>query len=202
MKYAKTKHPIFGWDPYGTGCSYLPILAKCLKLFDGNVLEFGTGHHSSYLICTVVDPPNRVLSFEHNSAWFDALNSKEYSPLIWKKPNQEVHLIDDPTGHDCEAWDAAYEYIDKDKWSLAFIDHGNVPRRGIEMSKLKDKVDVIIGHDSQGTGYGFEQAYPNFKYKYESYMHECRTVVVSNKYDISKLDLTKEDITKLLETEP
>lgn len=160
--------------------THIPILAKCVSLFGGNVLEFGIGIGSSPLLCAMVD--GELCSFESDKSWLNMMKSGVHAKNLWSKSNHVLHLVQ-PT-----EWDSVYGLIDwKKKWSIAFIDHAPGERRVVDIVKLKDLVDVIVYHDSEAPCYGWEALDGHFRWKYVYTSFEVTTTVVSNRIDLSVL---------------
>lgn len=157
--------------------THIPILAKCVQVFGGNVLEFGTGMGSSPLLCTMVD--GELCSFESNKEWHDKMLFGTHGKHLWSKPNHVLHFIPN------QSWDLIYSMVDWRKpWSIAFIDHAPGERRVTDIIKLKDRVDVILYHDSEEPSYGWSKLQGHFSSVYEFDVYSVRTTVVSNKHDL------------------
>lgn len=157
--------------------THIPILAKCISKFGGNIIEFGTGMGSSPLLCTLVD--GEVCSFESNKSWYDMMKSGVHGKNLWKKPNHNLHFIPNMN------WDLVYDIVDwNKKWTIAFVDHAPGERRIVDILLLKDKVDVIIFHDTEEPSYGWKKLDGHFNSVYEYDMFNIKTTVVSNKYDL------------------
>lgn len=157
--------------------THIPILAKCISKFGGNVIEFGTGMGSSPVMCTLVE--GELCSFESNESWYNMMNSGVHGKNLWKKTNHNLHFI--PNGN----WDAVYDIVDWNKhWSIAFVDHAPGERRIVDILRLKDKVDVILYHDSEEPSYGWKHLEGHFSSVYDYDVFPVKTTVVSNKYDL------------------
>ena len=164
--------------------THIPILAKCISIFGGNVLEFGTGMGSSPLLCTMID--GELCSFESNIEWYtkmkEGIHENSCSCNLWTKPNHSLHYVK-PTD-----WDSIYDIVDwKKNWSIAFIDHAPAERRVVDIIKLKNLVDVIIYHDSEEPGYGWRNLDGHFNSVYVFDMFPCQTTVLSNKYNLKEI---------------
>jgi hypothetical protein len=160
--------------------THVPILAKCVCKFGGNVLEFGTGMGSSPLLCTLVD--GELCSFESNQSWHSMMKSGIHGKNLWTKPNHNLHFIAN------QNWDSIYDIVDwNKKWSIAFIDHAPGERRIVDIVRLKDLVDVILYHDSEEPSYGWKNLEGHFNSVYEYDVYSVRTTVVSNKYNLQEM---------------
>ena len=160
--------------------THIPILAKCVSRFGGNVLEFGTGMGSSPLLCSIVE--EYLCSFESNRLWYDDMISGKHGKHLWKNKKHNIYFIENNN------WDSVHEIIDwNKKWNVAFIDHAPGERRIVDIIKLKNKVDVILYHDSEEPSYGWSFLNGHFKYSYCYDTYKTQTMVVSNKYDVGSL---------------
>jgi hypothetical protein len=160
--------------------THIPILAKCVSKFGGNVLEFGTGMGSSPLLCTLVD--GELCSFESNQSWHSMMKSGIHGQKLWTKLNHNLHFIPN------QNWDLVYDIVDwNKKWSIAFVDHAPGGRRIVDIVRLKDLVDIILYHDSEEPSYGWKSLDGHFKSVYEFDVYSVRTTVVSNKYELKEI---------------
>lgn len=159
--------------------THIPILAKCVHVFGGNVLEFGTGMGSSPLLCSLVN--GHLCSFESNESWFNMMKSGVHGKNLWSKPNHNLHFVPD------QNWDFVYSTVDWNiPWTIAFVDHAPGGRRVVDILKLKNIVDVILYHDSEEPSYGWKTLDGHFNSVYEFDVYSVRTTVVSNKHDLQK----------------
>lgn len=166
--------------PIDSFLTHIPILAKCILKFGGNVLEFGTGIGSSPLLCSLVE--GELCSFESNRSWYNSMISGIHGKNLWKNKNHNIYFVENNN------WDSVYNIIDKNKnWSIAFIDHAPGERRTTDIIKLKNKVDVILYHDSEEPSYGWDILNGHFKFSFSYDVFKTETTVVSNKYDVNLL---------------
>ena len=160
--------------------THIPILAKCICKFGGNVIEFGTGMGSSPVMAALVE--GELCSFESNQSWHKMMSSGVHGKNLWSKPNHKLHFVPD------QNWDVIYDIVDWTKhWSIAFVDHAPGERRIVDILRLKDKVDVILYHDSEEPSYGWKALEGHFKSVYEYDVFPVKTTVVSNKYDLQSV---------------
>jgi len=160
--------------------THIPILAKCISKFGGNVLEFGTGMGSSPVLCSMVD--GELYSFESNESWYSLMKSGVHGKNLWTKPNHHLHFVPN------QNWNFIYDVVDWSKgWSIAFVDHAPGERRIVDIIRMKDMVDVILYHDSEEPSYGWSQLEGHFKYVYDFDVYSVKTTVVSNKYDVLEI---------------
>lgn len=153
--------------------THFPMLMKALSVTDGPVLEMGSGIFSTPLlhwICSVTKRP--LVTIEHYPHYFDFANK-------FKTDWHDVRLVDPnvqfkPEGH----------------YAVVFIDHSpKKPRtRGDDALLFKDCADLIVLHDAGVDGhkkYGYDQLYPQFKYRHD--WNECwpSTTVLSQTVDVT-----------------
>jgi hypothetical protein len=157
--------------------SHMPVLMDILSKTDGPVLELGAGKYSTPLLHWACAAKKRfLLTLEHKPKYF------EYASQFaddWHK----VVLVED--------WDRYPLEAPSGKWSVAFVDHEG-PRRGTETKRLAHLADMIVCHDTCGRDekkYGYVDAWPSFKYRYQFQLVRPRTSVVSNTVDVTKLGL-------------
>lgn len=158
--------------------SHMPVLLDLLSKTDGPVLELGSGRYSTPLIHWSCAATQRfVLTLERSKKYFEY--ASQFADT-WHKvvlvEDWDKYPLDGPSGK---------------KWSLAFVDHEG-PRRGTETKRLADLADIIVCHDTCGRDekkYGYKDAWPSFKYRYQFQLVRPRTSVVSNTVDVGKLGL-------------
>jgi hypothetical protein len=80
--------------------------------------------------------------------------------------------------HHVQDWDSA-EIIDRGEWDVAFVDHAPGNRRVPEIRRLMKNTRLIVIHDTEDAGYGFESVLPEFKYRFDYKRWEPWTTVVS-----------------------
>lgn len=158
--------------------SHMAVLMSLLEKTDGPVLELGAGRYSTPLIHWACAAKQRyVLTLEHSEKYF--AYAAQFADT-WHK----VVLVED--------WDKyPLEVPTGKKWSLAFVDHEG-PRRGTETKRLADLAEIVICHDTCGRDekkYGYKEAWPHYKYRYQFQLARPRTSVVSNTIDVGALGL-------------
>lgn len=141
---------------------------------EGPVLELGTGFNSTPVLHWLCNETKRKLvSYESNPKYFEI--AKNYISDF-----HEVHLIDD--------WDK----LDVSQhWSVVFIDHAPGPRRVVEMTRLANKADYVIVHDTEDRSdwhYKYSKGFPSYKYRWDYTIAYPHTSVLSNFKVLSNFD--------------
>lgn len=173
--------------------SFLPVLEKTLEHFKGNALEFGSGHFSTPFLCEMLKG-RELHTFEYNLDWFNTVKDRNYHT----DDNHHIHYIED--------WKDSFIYNDssftnRNDWSMVFIDHSPGERRISEVENFINKCDVMVIHDfdadRKGGAYGWYKVPAMSKWIVEipappgvPYPNPS-TAVVSNRFDLSKLDWPK-----------
>jgi hypothetical protein len=147
------------------------MLIRTVLLSTGPVLEVGGGPFSTPLLhwlCKLMD--RRLITYESDPVFFKF--AKGFASRL-----HSIRFIED--------WDK----MDFDThWGVVLIDHHPDERRVVDVINFSEKADYIVIHDTEKEKkYGFEQAWPMFKYRYT--WKECKpwTTVVSNFKDLSNL---------------
>jgi len=143
---------------------------------EGDVLELGSGLHSTFLLhwmCLVHD--RQLVTYENNRKFYDMVKHCETDH---RADHHKVIFVDD--------WDAIE--IAKE-WGVALVDHSPSIRRKEEMKRLADYAQAVVVHDTQGRSkkhYHYRDAFPFYKYKkgYPKLMPQ--TLILSNFRDVSK----------------
>jgi hypothetical protein len=151
--------------------SHLPVLIKILQISDGPVLELGSGIFSTpvmHWLC--LDSKRRLVTYENVPEYYNMLRR-------FNTGTHEVKLIKD--------WDKIP--IDSEHWGVAFVDHGPVERRKIEIARLANIADYIVVHDTEArmdveTGF-IKESFPLFRYQYHHKRQKPYTSVLSNFID-------------------
>lgn len=78
--------------------------------------------------------------------------------------------------------------MDDHDWSIVLLDHEPPPRRGVDAARLRERSQLIIGHDSEHPAYGYDQAFEQFKYKFTYSRMTPWTTVVSDTDPLDWLD--------------
>jgi len=69
--------------------------------------------------------------------------------------------------------------LDRD-WGFVLVDHKPGDRRGRDVLRFADKAQIIVAHDSEHGGYGYEGVFEQFKYRRDLTALTPTTAVVSN----------------------
>ena len=130
--------------------THFPLLIKLVQMTDGPILELGSGVFSTPLLHCL------DLAKKFRTPWHEVAH----------KPRVRA---EDITEH----------------FSIVFIDHSpKKPRtRGDDALLFKDKADYVVLHDAGVKGkakYGYDQLYPQFKYRYDWTGCMPHTTVLSN----------------------
>ncbi len=156
--------------------SHIPLLIKIFEMSKGSVLELGTGIFSTPLLHMLCMDKNRMLvSYDNDKGYID-LHKEFVSDM------HQIKFVED--------WDKAD--IENKKWGMVLIDHAPEERRIFEVRRLVNSAEFIIIHDSNGrfnNRYHYRQIYPLFKYRYEYGKMMPHTTVLSNFFDVSKLEI-------------
>jgi hypothetical protein len=147
--------------------THMGVLVKVLYQSQGDVAELGAGPFSTPLLHWVCKDLNcRLISYENNLDFYN------YARRFQSQLHSIVFV---------KNWD---EIDTQTHRGVAFIDHAPIERRKIDIVRLKNTVDYLVIHDTNGYGYE-EEVWPHFRYIYT--WKECRpwVSVVSNFKDLS-----------------
>lgn len=148
--------------------SHFPMLIKAVQMSKGTVVELGSGIFSTPLLHWLCfENKRKLITYENYSHYYDLAKKFE-------SDNHHIRFIKD--------WD---EVEPNEHFSVVLIDHTpKRPRtRGMDLIKFKDHADYIVVHDTGPkieAKYGYEEAWPYFKYRYDWKKHPYWTTVVSN----------------------
>lgn len=163
---------------YGT---HIHPLITAVMNTTGDVLEMGCGDFSTPLLHSICKIQNRkVVSTDTDKQWlslFMDLHSMNHT--FQYVPVYETNI---PDHHQ---WDR----VGNQKWGVVFIDHRPGERRAIDIVRFKNDADIIVVHDTENPGYGYESAFKYFKYRYDYKRYNVWTTLVSNKINVEKLFL-------------
>ena len=138
-------------NPFAT---HMPLLLACLRRTSGPVLELGSGWFSTPLIAAFATD-RLVRTIETNPEWYDRISRVcTYQPIT--RHRHQIVFVPDYS-------DAP---MDDHEWSVVLLDHEPPPRRGVDALRLKDRSQLIIGHDSEYPDYGYGPAFDQFKYRF------------------------------------
>ena len=138
-------------NPFAT---HMPLLLACLRHTSGPVLELGSGWFSTPLVASVAND-RLVRTVETNPDWFEHIARIATRQPVTRHRHQMVFVPDYS--------DAPVEDHD---WSIVLLDHEPPSRRGVDALRLRDRCQLMIGHDSQHPDYGYEPVFDTFKYRF------------------------------------
>ena len=164
--------------------THFPLLMKLVEYTmdkgAGPILELGSGMFSTPLLHWMCfEKKRQLITWEKHLHYFDFANKfqtdfhmVEHVPYVENLPLAEMF----PSG-----------------LSIVFIDHSpKKPRtRGDDALLFKDIADYVVLHDAGVNGkekYGYDQLYPQFRYRYDWTGCLPHTTVISNKHDLSWLN--------------
>lgn len=138
-------------NPFAT---HMPVLLACLRHTAGPVLELGSGWFSTPLVAAFATD-RLVRTVETNHEWYDRISRVcTYQPIT--RHRHQIVFVPDYN-------DAP---MDDHQWSVVLLDHEPPPRRGVDALRLRDRCQLMIGHDSEHPDYGYGPAFDTFKYRY------------------------------------
>lgn len=154
--------------------------------------EFGT--HIAPLLTAVLNTTGDVFemgSGDWSTPFLHALCAKEKRTLLTADTDKEwlSHFADlarpwHKLVHVELEW--AWDYVGDQKWGVVFVDHKPGDRRIHDIVRFKDKAQVIVVHDTENPGYGYEHVFKFFKYRYDYKRYNVWTTLVSNHHGVSE----------------
>jgi hypothetical protein len=119
-------------DPYAT---HQKFLEWYINKTSGDIIEFGTGHGSTGFILDIIKNTNRkLISLENNKVWLNQMKS-----LYKSNDNHKYIFVED--------WETTINSLDKNAYSIVFIDQNPWIARQWTMDYFKDTADYVIIHD-------------------------------------------------------
>ncbi len=138
-------------NPFAT---HIPVILACLRRTTGPVLELGSGWFSTPLVAAFATD-RLVRTVETNHEWYDRISRVcTYQPIT--RHRHQIVFVPDYN-------DAP---VDDHQWSVVLLDHEPPPRRGVDALRLRDRCQLMIGHDSEHPDYGYGPAFDTFKYRF------------------------------------
>lgn len=120
-------------DSYAT---HQKFLKWYINKTQGDIIEFGIGHGSTGFILDLIKNTNRkLISLENNRIWFDQMQN-----LYPSTENHEYIFVED--------WEKTINSLDKNAYSIVFIDQSPWIARKWTLDYFKDTADYIILHDA------------------------------------------------------
>jgi len=151
--------------------SHISMLIKALLISKGPVCELGSGFFSTPLLHWICKSMGRrLITYEENDEYYE----------FAKRFRSKMHSV-----KKVENWD---DVDFSGHWGVALVDH-STRRRGQDIIRLKDVADYIVIHDTEGRtnrAYGYDKAFPQFKYRFDWIAGYPNTSVVSNFYPLDE----------------
>jgi hypothetical protein len=138
-------------NPFAT---HMPVLLACLRHTTGPVLELGSGWCSTPLVSAFATE-RLVRTIETNPEWYDRISRVATYQPITRHRHQILYVPD---------YDDA-PILDHE-WSVVLLDHEPPPRRGHDARRLRDRCQLMIGHDSEHPDYGYGPVFDTFQYRF------------------------------------
>ena len=161
---------------YGT--HICPLITAVMNT-SGDVLEMGCGDFSTPLLHSICKVQNRkIVSSDTDKQWLSLFMDLHSMDHVF----QYVPVYD-TVYPDHQQW----EKVGNQSWGVVFIDHRPGERRALDIVRFRNAADIIVVHDTENPGYGYEQAFQYFKYRYDYKRYNVWTTLVSNKIDVAKL---------------
>jgi len=144
-------------EPIHAYSSHQPVLIHMLNtITEGDVLEFGMGHHSTpimHIICTMQD--RSLLSIDTDKIWFRKFTRYIYGKHTAMHINKNVLL-------------EPYHEFYKGKYSIIFVDGAPAEIRQPFIDEVQNITDYLIVHDSESIPNGVDDAY---HYNFSMFKH-------------------------------
>lgn len=157
--------------------SHIPLLSAAAIKTTGPVLELGSGFGSTLLLHGLCGAMGRQLvTLDTDGEWLNKFINLSRSWHRFKEVDSFVGLPEL-----------------KERWGLAFVDHGISLQRGVSVVELSGSTDIIVCHDScHFFLYGYEPVLSSFKYRYNFKPHNIgsdspMTTAVSETVNVGEL---------------
>lgn len=161
--------------------SHIPVLSAAMYAAviktAGPVLELGAGLGSTLLLHGLCGISKRqLLTLDHNELWLRKF-------MNFGRSWHQFKLVD--------SFLELEEY--RQKWGLAFVDHGIAEQRGSSVLSLRDVADIIVCHDTcHYFLYNYEPILSSFKYRWNFKPHGLggsnpMTTVVSQTINVGQM---------------
>lgn len=168
-------------SPSEYGTHIYPLLTAVMNT-TGDVVEFGCGDFSTPLLHTICKTLGRNLtSADTDKKWLNLF--ADFRTMTHEFIYVPVYETQPPNGN---MWDCI---SDKKHYGVVFIDHRPGERRAVDIWRLRNAADILVIHDTENPGYGYEEVFKHFCYRYDHERYNVKTTLVSNKIDVSKLFL-------------
>lgn len=160
---------------YFEPATHFPVLMKLVQETTGPILELGTGFYSTVYLHYACLPTKRTLvSYDHWGKW--ARPAQQFEADF-----HEVHELRHFARADIEK-----------PWEIAFVDHGPLARRKVDVARLAAHAKYVIVHDTDPKYehfYQFSEVFPQYKYRYDFTALSPHTTVLSNFVDLSSFSV-------------
>jgi hypothetical protein len=120
-------------DSYAT---HQKFLKWYINKTQGDIIEFGTGHGSTGFILDIIKDTNKkLISLENNLVWFNQMKT------LYPPSNNHQYIF-------VEDWEQTINSLNKNAYSIVFIDQSPWIARKWTLDYFKDSADYIILHDA------------------------------------------------------
>jgi hypothetical protein len=163
------------------GTHMAPLITAVMNT-TGPVFEMGCGDYSTPLLHSICKKQGRyLLSTDTSKDWISLfLDMENENHSFVHVPVYENDWDKNPTP---DKWDE----VGNQSWGVVFIDHRPGERRREDIVRFADSADIIVVHDTENPGYGYEPAFELFKYRYNYMRYTTYTTLVSNTVDVAAL---------------
>ena len=148
--------------------SHFPMVALAVQETDCAVLELGAGWWSTPMLHELCRASGRyLLTVETKPDWLALFEQ-------FRSPEHELLLVsEDDAGLDRVP-------IEGRLWGCAFVDHAPGTRRVRDIERLRKHAALIVVHDTEEKGYGYEPLLSSFKHRRDYGVFHPRTTIVSD----------------------
>ena len=148
--------------------SHLPVLMYAMENSEGDVLELGSGNFSTpYLHWKCHLQKRNLVSYDDKERFFNDLK-------LYESETHKTFFVSN--------WD---DIEIERPWGVALVDHHPNTRRKVDIKRLANHARLIVVHDTEEPGYGYDAIYPLFKYRYDFIQTRVHTTVLSNFEDVT-----------------
>jgi hypothetical protein len=164
------------------GATHLPILTLVGTLVQGDVVEVGSGQHSTPLLVEWARDGREVYTLEESPEWHNMY-------VVDPPPTYHSILTDDAAGTlRTLSWRTP---IFKNRWGIAFID-GKAASRAACIASVAHDASVVLVHDTEDDKeyiYQMASELARFPHRRDHVMHGVRTTIVSNYHHLQHWQL-------------
>lgn len=152
-------------NAYGT---HLEVLLEVVGRTDGPVLELGAGVSSTPALHAACEG-RLLVTVESDQKWLETF-------LIL---GNTYHILE------CLANPAETTWLDRDWWSVVFIDHAPGGTRRDAIARARSRTEYCVCHDTEELGYDVEGVLATFAHRRDHRRRRPWTTVVSMTREIS-----------------